>query len=197
MRREVPCRSTIARRPPSLFVRRSQFALVADVASEQVASCDTDSLYEVHSVKLWHIGKQMADGVKCGLDDETFRHPACDIGGLTSVLQKVGESIEFVNVPPTAWPSGGGTSVEVATALHTQWCKLAGKQLNLSLVLDLEKWLSSVKAGAPNCALPLASSPPPPSPRMLPSPTRPSPLRLCLFTEPRARPPHAAQRSAR
>ena len=57
-------------------MRRSQFALVADVASEQVASCDTDSLYEVHSVKLWHIGKQMADGVHLN-NPSGFAHRCC------------------------------------------------------------------------------------------------------------------------
>ena len=52
----------------------------------------TAGLPEHQHVQLWHLGKQKEDGVRFGLaaEDGLFKHPACDVGGLTNLKQKAG-----------------------------------------------------------------------------------------------------------
>ena len=80
---------------PSLLTKRKVILVaVADGAAEAVADGATDGLPAHQHVQLWHVGKQKADGVRFGYaaDDGVFKHPACDVGGLTNLRQKVGHA---------------------------------------------------------------------------------------------------------
>jgi len=51
-------------------------------------------------LKMHHIGNEQPGGVDFGYKHEnnTFRHPACDFGGLTNVHHKLGETLEFLPI---------------------------------------------------------------------------------------------------
>jgi len=96
-------------------VRKVKYILVVDACdeegscfSEKVGSGVTDGLPEHQHVQLWHLNKRKNDGVRFGHDvaNGIFKHPACDLGGLTNLRQKLGEPVAFVG---TAVPWGAGT----------------------------------------------------------------------------------------
>ena len=110
----------------------------------------TDGLPSHQHVQLWHIGKQKADGVRFGYaaDDGVFKHPACDVGGLTNLKQKLGEAASFVGAA-TAWEgaaAGDARRDEVAHALAAEWARLSRKTLPPTLAADLSKFLGTVGA---------------------------------------------------
>ena len=67
---------------------KEKFILVADAGfAAQVASGAAGGLPAHQHVQLWHLGKQKEDGVRFGLaaEEGLFKHPACDVGGLTNL----------------------------------------------------------------------------------------------------------------
>lgn len=44
---------------------------------------------------MYHIGNEQTDKVSYGLENDVFFYPACDVGGLTNYLHKVGTKPEF------------------------------------------------------------------------------------------------------
>ena len=117
----------------------------------------TAGLPEHQHVQLWHLGKQKEDGVRFGLaaEEGLFKHPACDVGGLTNLKQKVGEAATFVGKPV---PWGGAAAADagaqqtaeaVAEAVLAQWKELTKRELAASLKQDVAKFLRTVEKGAP------------------------------------------------
>ena len=144
---------------------KEKFILVADACaaegggcmSDRVRSGGTAGLREDKHVQLWHLGKQKEDGVRFGLaaEEGLFKHPACDVGGLTNLKQKVGEAATFVGKPV---PWGGAAAADagaqqtaeaVAEALLAQWTELTKRELAASLKKDVAKFLRTVEKGAP------------------------------------------------
>ena len=78
--------------------------------------------------QLWHLGKQARDGVSFGMSDGVFKHPACDLGGLTNYKQPLGAPADFA-ASGLLWPDAGSAlgSREVAEVLHARWGALTGK----------------------------------------------------------------------
>ena len=131
---------------PSLLTKKKVILVaVADGVAEAVADGATDGLPAHQHVQLWHIGKQKADGVRLGLDDGVYKYPACDVGGLTNVKQKLGEAVAFAGTP-VAWGAASGAADGVAAAIVAQWARLAQKTLAPTLVTDVTKFLESLRA---------------------------------------------------
>ena len=136
--------------PAVLSKEKYIVVVVAGGVADQVAASGTDGLPAHQHVQLWHIGKQKADGVRFGYaaDDGVFKHPACDVGGLTNLKQKLGEAASFVGAA-TAWEgaaAGDKRRDEVARALAAEWARLSRKTLPPTLAADLAKFLGTVGA---------------------------------------------------
>lgn len=98
------------------FVSKEKYILVVDACdaeggcvSEKVGAGTTEGLPEHQHVQLWHINKKKGDGVRFGyaVDDGIFKHPACDLGGLTNLRQKLAEPVAFAGTP-VPWVAGTG-----------------------------------------------------------------------------------------
>ena len=133
-------------------------------ASAVAASApDGAKLRSKDKIKLWHIGKQVNDGVSIGHAEGTFLHPACDIGGLTNYRQKVGAAGQFVGdgIP---WPpdvADDAATRMMARSLKARWCEVAGRPLPESLADNLVRWLSSLTEALPEgCVLRFHALPP-------------------------------------
>jgi len=140
-------------------VRKVKYILVVDACdeegscfSEKVGSGVTEGLPEHQHVQLWHLNKRKNDGVRFGHDvaNDIFKHPACDLGGLTNLRQKLGEPVAFAG---TAVPWGAGTETKdaaesVAEQLVAQWQELLPgkdfKKLVPSLVQDITNFVNTV-----------------------------------------------------
>lgn len=110
---------------------------------EAVARKATD-LPPQRSVQLYHIGKRALDGVSYGLEGDTFKHPACDVGGLTNYRQRLGEDARFAGDPV---PVGRAGDVMASAALVVgSWQALSPRPLPESLVRDVSVWLASALA---------------------------------------------------
>ena len=136
--------------PAVLSKEKYIVVVVAGGAADQVAAGTPAGLPSHQHVQLWHIGKQKADGVRFGYaaDDGVFKHPACDVGGLTNLKQKLGEAASFVGAA-TAWEgaaAGDARRDEVARALAAEWARLSRKTLPPTLAADLAKFLGTVGA---------------------------------------------------
>ena len=96
--------------PAVLSKEKYIVVVVAGGVADRVAAGGTDGLPAHQHVQLWHIGKQKADGVRFGYaaDDGVFKHPACDVGGLTNLKQKLGEAASFVGAATAVGGRGGG-----------------------------------------------------------------------------------------
>ena len=142
--------------------------------SEKVGSGAAEGLPEHQHVQLWHIKKKKEDGVRFGhaVDDGLFKHPACDLGGLTNLRQKLGEPVAFAGTPVLWGPEIGdltltltltlaltltltltltlGDAAEtVAKSLLVQWRELTGKALVPNPAPEeVTKFLDTVKKGA-------------------------------------------------
>ena len=95
----VPVDGTVA------VLSKEKFILVADAttgddstASAQVTQGAT-GLVAKAKVKMWHVANHALEGVNFGVSDDLFVHPACDVGGLTNLRQRVGEPASFVGGP--------------------------------------------------------------------------------------------------
>ena len=133
---------------------KEKIILVADASSTQytsvsaqVASRAKHGLPPHQHVKLFHAGLQKEDNVRFGLaDDNVFKHPACDAGGLTNLRQQLGTSVAWIG-KPTEW--GGSTTKtgvdKVAKALGAQWRALSKTEITPRLEKDLEKFLLSLE----------------------------------------------------
>ena len=149
---------------------KEKYILVADVlresgdaASVTVAAGDDAHLSAKAKVKMWHVVNGALEGVNLGVADGQFLHPACDVGGLTNLRQKVGSAAVFVDGPEGSvqWPSPSVSAETLATMLHAWWCKLAGKELRDSLVGELARWLESATSAMPlGCKLRFHALPP-------------------------------------
>lgn len=143
---------------PSIL-RKEKWILVADSlvdgdeASRRVAESATE-LAAKQSVRMWHVGSGCLDNVSYGLVDDSFSHPACDVGGLTNLRQKLGAHATFVDGQEggVVWPSLSMSAETLATMLHAWWCQLASKQLPASLREGLVTWLESVAEALPDGA---------------------------------------------
>ena len=131
--------------PAVLSKEKFVLAVVPAGAAEAVAAGEATGLAASQHVQLWHIGKQKADGVRLGLDDGVYKYPACDVGGLTNVKQKLGEAVAFAGTP-VAWGAASGAADGVAAAIVAQWARLAQKTLAPTLVKDVAKFLESLRA---------------------------------------------------
>ena len=139
---------------------KEKFILVADACeaagggcmSDKVRAGGTSGLREDKHVQLWHLGKQKEDGVRFGLaaEESLFKHPACDVGGLTNLKQKLGEAAAFVG-KPVPWGEAGAqqTAEAVAEAVVAQWTELSKRELAASLKQDVAMFLRTVDKGAP------------------------------------------------
>jgi len=136
-------------------VSKVKYILVVDACdaeggciSEKVGSGAT-GLSEQEHVQLWHIKKKKEDGVRYGLavEDGLFKHPACDLGGLTNLRQKLGEPVVFAGTPvPWGGAEIGDTAETVAKSLLEQWRELTGKELEPNPApQDITKFIQTVK----------------------------------------------------
>jgi len=142
---------------------KEKYILVADALTkdgvclsrraEKASSADT--LPTKTKIQLWHIGKQAIDGVNLGVADEQVNHPACDLGGLTNLRQKIGSVADFVDGEDggVSWPLASMSAKTLSTLLHALWCKLSTKSLPEALKEDLQKWLGSVADALPDGAI--------------------------------------------
>jgi hypothetical protein len=119
-----------------------------DATSTKVAANDTQKLAPHQHVMLWHIGKQKDDKVKFGFSEEEgiFKHPACDVGGLTNLKQTIGKPVSFVGTP-IPWNTAAGAPSTVAEAIASQWRQLSGKDLDSTLESNIARFLSTVEPG--------------------------------------------------
>jgi len=140
-------------------VRKVKYILVVDACdaegscfSEKVGSGVIEGLPEHQHVQLWHLNKKKNDGVRFGHDvaNGIFKHPACDIGGLTNLRQKLGEPVTFAGTP-VPWGTGTetkGAAESVAEQLVAQWQELLPgkdfKTLVPSLVQDVTNFVDTV-----------------------------------------------------
>ena len=137
---------------PSLLTKRKVILVaVADGVAEAVADGATDGLPAHQHVQLWHVGKQKADGVRFGFAeaDALFKHPACDVGGLTNLRQKAGTPAAFVGTPrPLVLLSATASPARDATAadLVAEWSSLAPAAFTPPKVSDVSAFLASVEA---------------------------------------------------
>ena len=140
--------------------------------SEKVGSGATEGLLENKHVQLWHLNKKKDDGLHFGVIDNMYKHPACDLGGLTNLRQKLGEPVAFAGTPVLWGPEIGdltltltltlaltitltptitlGDAAEtVAKSLLVQWRELTGKALVPNPAPEeVTKFLDTVKKGA-------------------------------------------------
>jgi len=134
---------------------KEKYILVVDACdaeggciSEKVGSGATEGLPEHQHVQLWHFSKEKEDGVRFGhaVDDGIFKHPACDLGGLTNLRQEMGKPVKFAGTP-VPWGAGTGDAAEtVAESLLVQWRELTGKELTPTLTpQDITKFLGTVE----------------------------------------------------
>ena len=159
----VPVDGTVA------VLSKEKFILVADAttgddstASAQVMQGAT-GLVAKAKVKMWHVANHALEGVNYGVSDDLFVHPACDVGGLTNLRQKVGEPASFVDGPAGGikWPTTSANAETLATMLHAWWCKLARKDLGDAFKEHLQRWLESVTTALPSgCTLRFHALPP-------------------------------------
>ena len=151
------------------LLSKEKFILVADAttgddstASAQVTQGAT-GLVAKAKVKMWHVANHALEGVNFGVSDDLFVHPACDVGGLTNLRQKVGEPASFVGGPAGGikWPTTSVSAETLATMLHAWWCRLARKDLDDALKEHLKRWLESVTTALPSgCTLRFHALPP-------------------------------------
>jgi len=78
-------------------------------------------------IKAWHVGKGALDSVSFGVEDGVFKHPACDVGGLTNLRQALGTAASFREETCFEWPQQGVTSEELASSVHAEWSSLSHK----------------------------------------------------------------------
>ena len=93
-------------------------------------------------MKLWHIGNQALDGVSYGQDDKVFKYPACDLGGLTNVMQMLGDNPPFEK--QTYSSTKGNILNPLPSMLFDAWMQLINKELPATFKVDLGKWVKSV-----------------------------------------------------
>ena len=147
---------------PSVL-RKHKWILVADSLLKDrgmmAASCcvqegGTDDLPAKKSIRMWHIGNGCLDSVSYGHSDSMFKHPACDVGGLTNLPQKLGTAATFVDGEEGGvdWPSPSMSAATLATMMHAWWCQLTSKKLPASLREGLAAWLDSVRIAMPDGA---------------------------------------------
>ena len=137
---------------------KEKYILVADACaaqggclSDMVGAGTAAGLPEYQHLQLWHGGMQKKDGVRFGLThDGVFKHPACDLGGLTNLRQKLGETVTFAGMPTPWGPEAGDTAGTVAQQVVAQWKQLTGKELTgKTLEENVAKFVSTVEEGAP------------------------------------------------
>lgn len=104
-----------------------------------------------HQRSLFHIGNRRAGNVSAGLSDDqnTFKHPATDFGGLTNVQQKPGQRLVFVG-DPVKIDNHDTTDTRmkvVAQKLYDQWLATSNKTSfyrDSQLRRDVQKFVASV-----------------------------------------------------
>jgi hypothetical protein len=147
---------------PSVL-RKHKWILVADshlkdrdmmAASSCVQEGATANLPAKKSIRMWHIGNGCLDSVSYGHSDSMFKHPACDVGGLTNLPQELGTAATFVDGEEGGvdWPSPSMSAATLATMLHAWWCQLTSKKLPASLREGLTAWLDSLRNAMPDGA---------------------------------------------
>ena len=137
---------------------KEKYILVADACaaqggclSDMVGAGTTADLPEYQYLQLWHCGMQKKDGVRFGLArDGVFKHPACDLGGLTNLRQKLGKTVTFAGISTPWGPEAGDTAETVAQQVVAQWQQLTGKELTgMKLEENVAEFVGTVKEGAP------------------------------------------------
>jgi len=116
----------------------------AEKELQQVALSAKDELPAKRSLKIFHCGRQALDGVSYGLDGDVFKHPACDVGGLTNCKQKLGSKVDFVG--PTVNVENNDDLETQSVALYEAWEKVSKRALPESFKADLREILSSALA---------------------------------------------------
>jgi hypothetical protein len=122
------------------LLSKEKYILVVDTCSDtvkglKVGDSGIDNLpkgtgFDMN-IELFHAGKQTKDGVKMGPDEDKYKHPAFDAGGLTNYKQKFEENIDGIGqtFSPTA------TTGEILEA----WKRLGGKTWTAKNLKTLEK----------------------------------------------------------
>lgn len=112
-------------------------------------------------LQLWHVGKQARDGVSFGMADGVFKHPACDVGGLTNYRQSLGAPADFAT-SFGQWPVGGENSSKAADRMYGAWGQETGRIPPASFKAELAKWLDSLSdaLGSGSASLQLYKVPP-------------------------------------
>lgn len=131
------------------YVKQSKYIILADFNNIflKVSKKDSviDSYPEKTKIKLFHIGKNKLDLVTSGYakDDEAYKHPALDFGGLTNYWQKPHKkdktygNIEIFKDTPLS---------SVTKDLYSQWKELMKKNRFVGGINEgLKLWLQSVQ----------------------------------------------------
>ena len=131
------------------YVKQSKYIIFADFDNMflKVAKKGTDknTYSEKKKIKLYHIGKNKLDLVTSGFskEDNEYKHPAFDFGGLTNYrqtphsIEKTHGNFEIFNDTPLS---------EITKDLYSQWKGLMKKNRFMGGIYDgLKLWLKSVK----------------------------------------------------
>ena len=77
-------------------------------------------------------------------DGATYRHPACDVGGLSNYRQKMGEPPVWSCEHPVGYLTEKADLGTLTNVLYAEWGALTQKSLPESLKSDLKAWLVSL-----------------------------------------------------
>ena len=142
------------------IMRRNKVIVVVDFVNargvpmhDRVAQGDAD-VPARHTLQMYHIGRKHLDGVQLGRETrdgaDVFKHPALDFGGLTNVIQSVGESLEFVDAGASPICVTATCNIpEVCKSMHTAWLEHSGKSRFIgerNLKKECQRWVTSVVA---------------------------------------------------